>query len=324
MNRPLLRVLAYHRVLEPAPGAPHDSVVSATPGDFARQMRHLAESYDVVSASEVLDAVRGRWRLPDRAVLVTFDDAYRDFAETAWPIMRRYGLPATVFVPTGFPDRPEREFWWDRLHRAFASTSRRSLEWAPLGSLPLGTPEDRRASLRRVQSHLKGAAHDAAMRGVERLCVELGGAPPAGGSVLGWDELRELARDGVALGAHTRSHPALSRLPPGEMRDEVLGSRDDLRREIGEVLPIFAYPFGAYDDRVVEAVREAGFELAVTCLDGRNRLGSTDPLRLHRTNVTRRTSPFVFRLRLLGPVSYLDAWRHRGERPGRDDAARRN
>lgn len=321
MSAGLLRVLTYHRVMEAQSGVPASSVVSATPAVFARQMRHLAERYRVVSAVELLDAVRRRRPLPGRAVLITFDDAYRDVGDTAWPILRRHRLPAIVFVPTAFPDRPDRQFWWDRLHHAFNATTRRTLKWEPLGLLALDTPAARRMAIGRVNAYLKSTSHAQAMEGVEWLCAQLGEAEEEGGSVLSWSELRELARDGMSLGAHTRTHPALSRLPLSQMRAEILGSREDLRREIGDVPPIFAYPFGDHDAAVVAAVRDAGFEVALTCLDGQNSIGSADPLRLRRTNISRRTSPFLFRLRLLTPVSYLDSWRHHPAGRGRSDAA---
>ena len=319
MSDSTLRVLTYHRVLDPAdPSAPRPAGVSATPAVFDAQMRHLAERYRVLSADEVLDASRAGRPLPARAVLVTFDDGYWDFGAIAWPILRRYRLPATVFVPTAYPDRPELEFWWDRLDRLVRSTPRAALELAPpLGRLALGTtPEARQAALRAVEAHLKAIPHEDAMRLVEDVCAQLGGGGPsaAAARVMGWAELRELARDGVTLAPHTRTHPALSRLPVEGVRAEVRGSRDDLRREIGVAPPVFAYPFGAHDERVVRVLREEGFELALTCIDGHNRLASTDPLRLRRTNITTRTSPLVFRARLHPLGAYVDRWRHRRER----------
>ena len=103
MSEPVLRVLTYHRIVDPASGERcNPSLLSATPTGFETQMRHLARRYRVVGADEVAAAYRRERRLPDRAVLVTFDDAYRDVGEVAWPIMRALGLPATVFVPTAF------------------------------------------------------------------------------------------------------------------------------------------------------------------------------------------------------------------------------
>jgi peptidoglycan/xylan/chitin deacetylase (PgdA/CDA1 family) len=311
----MLRVLTYHRVRDPAAAADlNPSLFSATAADFERHVRCLAKSYRVVSAVEVLEAFRGGAPLPPRSVLVTFDDGYRDFTEIAWPILRRYQMPVVVFVPTSYPDNPAIEFWWDRLDRVLRRTRRTVLEHPPIGHLALGTPAERDLTRRALQRHLKTIPHAEAMETVERVCEQLvsgvDGAPRAS-PVLGWDELRKIAGEGVTIAAHTRTHPALTRLPPDDARREIRGSREDLLRELGAVAPIFSYPFGLHDDRVVGIVREEGFEAAVTCIDGQNSAATADPLRLRRTNITRRTSPWIFRLRLLRPVSALDRWRHR-------------
>lgn len=311
----MLRILTYHRVLDSANGAGvNPSLVSAVPRVFDQQMRHLAKNYRVLSLEEVLAAQRGIRPLPKRAALVTFDDAYRDFSEIAWPILRRYRLPAVVFVSTAYPDQPDREFWWDRLFRAFHSSPRVSLQHHTLGRLAFGTYDACHATLRRVQNDLKTLPHAQAMQIIDYLCDELddGSERTHVSGVLRWDELRELAAEGVTVAAHTQTHPALTQLPLEEVRQEIRGSRRDLQRELGTVPPIFSFPFGLHNDRVIEVVREEGFELAVTCRDGHNKIPATHPLRLRRTNITRRSSSFVFRLRLLRAVSYADRWRHRG------------
>jgi peptidoglycan/xylan/chitin deacetylase (PgdA/CDA1 family) len=312
---PVLRVLTYHRVLDPAAAAGwNPSPVSATPGGFEAQVRHLARSYRPVSANEVIDALWDGPALPARAVLVTFDDAYRDFGEVAWPILRRHGVPAVLCVPTAYPDHPEREFWWDRLWRAFAGARRPSVR-TPLGTLPLG-PASLRATARAVQAAVRALPPDEAREWVDRMCDETGYREPPRGHVLGWDELRELDREGVALAAHTRTHPALTRLPPDEARAEIRGSRDDLERETGRAPQVFAYPYGDHDDAVAGLVRDENFAMALTCLDGHNDLAATDPMRLCRTNVTLRTTPLLFRIRLFRLAAYADRWRHRPRNPG--------
>ncbi|NUQ66102.1 MAG: polysaccharide deacetylase family protein [Pirellulales bacterium] len=303
----LLRVLTYHRV--DLPGARPElrpNVLSATPRAFEEQMRHLAGRCHVVSLSEVLAACRGATALPPRSVLITFDDAYRDFAEHAWPILRKYGLPAVLFVPTGFPDRPDRSFWWDRLHQAFWATDRRDAVNTPLGRMPLTTPWRRRRAARRINDYIKTLPHRDGMDLVERLCRELD-APPSQGHVLGWEELRRLAREGLALGAHTRNHSIMHRVSTDEARAEAAGSLEDLKREVGPVDPVFAYPAGGVDDEVVRILGEEGFRVAFTTAAGINDLDRADPLRLCRLNVSRQTTLPLLRARLL-----RDARRHAG------------
>jgi peptidoglycan/xylan/chitin deacetylase (PgdA/CDA1 family) len=127
--------------------------------------------------------------------------------------------------------------------------------------------------------------------------------------VLSWDELRELNRDGVTVAPHTQTHPSLTRVPLDQARAEICGSRDDLARELGSVPAIFSYPFGDYDNAVVELVREAGFEVAVTCESGYSRIRATDPLRLRRVNITLRTTPLLFRVRVMRYGCHLDRLR---------------
>ena len=117
-----LRVLTYHRVDEPTRRPWLDpGLISATPRDFDKQMAYLARHYKVVTTQDILEAVKSRnyMNIPPRAVMVTFDDGYADFEEQAWPILKRYKIPATLFVPTAYPDHPEFTFWWDDLIMPF-------------------------------------------------------------------------------------------------------------------------------------------------------------------------------------------------------------
>lgn len=307
----MLRALTYHRVTAVSGDTPlNPRLISATPEVFDLQMQYLARHYRVVSIEEVLEALEQPKRLPKRAVLLTFDDAYVDFLP-AWDILKKYRHPATLFVPTAFPAEPAKGFWWDRLFRSFVSTAKLAIEVKPLGILRLDTAECRRTSLRLVQDHIKKIPHAEAMVLVDQVCEDLGQASNGLRCVLDWDDLRRLAKEGVALGAHTRNHPVLTKVTPEEAREEVLGSQQDLKREIGYCFPIFCYPAGAHDDSTVEMLRQEGFKLAFTTCDGFNELGTTDPLRLCRINITPRTSLSIFRIRLLRVGAHLDRWRHR-------------
>jgi len=314
----ILRILGYHRITDPdrTPRL-EPSLVSATPKVFRRQMLHLLRRYEVVSLEEVLTAFRGGRPLPRRSVLLTFDDAYRDFKEEAWPILRELGLPATLFVPTAYPGRPDRAFWWDRLHRILGGDGPEPrIEPSPLGGEGLRSlPPDTRSDIAGVRGLMKRLSHEEVEDVLEELTRSLPSATMSADSpaVLDWDELRELAEDGVALGAHTRWHPALTRTSEDRIREELSASLADLREEIGEVPAVVSYPYGFHNDRVVRIAEEEGFELGFTCLDGLNQVGETNPLRLYRTVVTRKTTPLVFRIRMLPWFAAVDRWRHRAE-----------
>lgn len=313
-NTELLRVLTYHRVAEPA-NTPllNPRMVSAEPKSFASQLKILVDNYQVVSMEQVLERIVIGTPLPARSVLITFDDAYTDFQDVAWPILRSYRLPVTLFVPTGFPDAPALGFWWDRLYATFIQTSERQIRVDPLGDLTLSGGKERLASLLRLQNYVKTLNHDQALGLIDTVCKKLGGSQSKGASVLTWDQLRALSREGVILGAHTRTHPILTQIALTQARDEIRGSYDDLKRATGDALPIFAYPNGDHNDEIIALLKDEGFKLAFTTLDGFNHMRNIDPFRLHRVNITRKTSPLVFRFRLMQWFAYIERWRHQGK-----------
>jgi peptidoglycan/xylan/chitin deacetylase (PgdA/CDA1 family) len=105
-------------------------------------------------------------------------------------------------------------------------------------------------------------------------------APPP---MLDWPGVHELRADGlVDIGAHTRTHPALTRLSDDAVRHEIAGSRAELAVQLGEAPTTFAYPAGLYGERERRLVDEAGFTSAVTVRAGVN-AAEADPLELART-----------------------------------------
>ncbi len=293
----LLRVLTYHRVGNPERASGVYPRIMVPAREFEQQMRYVAANYNVVDMSDLLRYDEDGTPLPPRALLITFDDAYLDFAEIAWPILQRLGLPATLFVPTAFPDHPENVFWWDRLYHALSLADSEREAHSPLGSFPLRTTAQREQAFSRLRDYVKTLPHEQAMQQVEQICQALG-TPPPPASVLSWQALRRLAQEGVTLGAHTRTHPLMTRVSPDVMRQEALDSLHDLQRETGAALPIFAYPSGGANAEAVAVLQQAGFRLAFLTGHGINDLKTADRLRMRRINVGHNTSLPVLRLQM--------------------------
>ncbi len=293
----VLGVLTYHRVNDPSSVRGHPGLVSATPDQFAEQMAFLARTYSPIGLDDLLETQRGVRRLPRRAVHVTFDDAYRDFADHAVPVLRRLGVPATLFVPTAYPGRPERAFWWDWLHEAVTAAPAGARLPAPWDAAPLDGAESRLVVLRDLREALKARPHAELEAAVTSIATELGVPAPAG-QVLSWDELRAVAGDGITLAPHSRTHPLLDRVDGDRLADELSGSLADLEREVGQAPPALAYPSGSSSAAVVAAARAAGYELGFTTRRGLNRIGRTDWLRLRRINVGRSASVNLLRVQL--------------------------
>jgi peptidoglycan/xylan/chitin deacetylase (PgdA/CDA1 family) len=310
-----LRVLVYHRVFDthaPGHGDPH--LWSATPAAFAAQMAFIARYFAPVTAWQVADALRGRAALPRRAILVTFDDGYRDFL-TAWPIMKRFGVPALLFVPTAFPGTPRR-FWWDELHEGVTTTRAPYLEVPGLPVMSLRTTQERWHAVRHLNRVVKGLHERERASIMGELRRQLGTADAPRAEVVSWPELRALAAEGLAVGAHTMTHPAMTALTADELRDELEGAHAHLEREVERIAPFFAYPYGRPDDRAVPVLRALGYAGAFISLVGRNRLGRRDPFLLYRQSVDRHHSVPALAASLTGIYATMrEAWRSVRGRP---------
>ena len=119
---------------------------------------------------------------------------------------------------------------------------------------------------------------------VNTACVG-GVAPWADGRPLAsWDELRELAAAGAAIGSHARTHGRLVHSSPELLDEELAGSLRELQTQVPSAIPVLAYPHGNHDERVRAATIRAGYRAAFTTETGRNGAG-TDPYCLRRVGV---------------------------------------
>jgi peptidoglycan/xylan/chitin deacetylase (PgdA/CDA1 family) len=104
------------------------------------------------------------------------------------------------------------------------------------------------------------------------------------------DQIRELDRAGMDVGDHTAHHVDLRLLTPAELRTETAGSRQVLDHVLGHPVFFFAYPFGYYNDAVINAIHAAGFSMAYTTAGG-DAESTSAPLTMPRLHVGRSETP---------------------------------
>jgi len=258
-----VRIIMYHRF------PPHS--------ELEAQCEHLKKHYRPLSLTEVSESLARRKPPPPGAVVITVDDGYRDLLVSAWPILKAWSIPALVYVTTDLPDR-HTWLWTDQLQHFLVQQGDKAAATTIVDRLKRVPDEQRRAYLASLPS--------------------LRASPPPEYASLTWDEIRALAMEGVEFGAHTCTHPILSRLPNRDrMREEIAGSKARLEDELRTPVLHFCYPNGTpddYNDEVVSVVRESGFRTAVTAVRGINFRGA-DPLLLRRLHQepTRRLSAFA-------------------------------
>jgi peptidoglycan/xylan/chitin deacetylase (PgdA/CDA1 family) len=269
-------ILALRHVRPPRPDRfQPNRLLEVTPQFFARMVRRLRRSrLDLISLDEMhRRLVEGDFKR--RFLCLTFDDGYRDLRQWAYPILKEGGVPFAIYVPTSFPDRLG-ELWWLVLEAVIARNNRVGLIIAGRDrTFDCGTVAEKQALYDELYWWLRSRATETEMRGIVRslaayyhvdiaaFCEEL---------CMSWPELAELASDPlVTIGAHTVTHPALSRLSQDAARSEMELSRSVIEAALAVRPAHFSYPYGDRNSagkREFEIAAEIGFKTAVTARPG--------------------------------------------------------
>jgi len=264
---------------------------------FAEQLRYLTGRYNVVPLAQIAESINRREPPPGLAA-ITIDDGYRDAYEIAYPLLRRYGAPATLFVPADFIDR--RVWLWPDKTR-FLTGQAVSQQFTAIVNehmlqIELNGAASRRQASNRINSALKQLPDEAKEEMIERFARALGletpKSPPAEFGPIAWDEAREMQANGIEIGSHTMTHPVLTRIGDERLRQELHQSRSRLEEVLRRRVEQFCYPNGDYDERVQREVARAGYRIAVTTVSGLNKRGD-DPLTLRRIHTERDLAHFA-------------------------------
>src|ERR1035437_413527 len=280
-SEPSARILYYHRVNDD--NDPFFPAISTAL--FEEQMRFVSRYYRVVSLAELLDRLDGGSAEP--VVAVTFDDGYRDNCLKAFPILERYGLPATIFLTTGSMDSGE-PLWFEQMALGFKRSTR---EWI---DLELGTPQryrmrtqaERLDAIGRVFARLRNLPDLERRQGLAQILNQLAFRDEGErkNKMLTWEQVRIMQKRRIDFGGHTVTHPFLSRMPGEQVSWEVSECKRRMEEELQLPVSHFAYPNGREEDFGAwnkDLIRRAGYRAAVTTMWGVN-YGSTDPMELRR------------------------------------------
>lgn len=264
-NRRALTVVMFHRVLDDSdprwPSCDPDYTLDA--GLLERCLDFFGRHYNIVSSEDVLAARRDGSPLPDRALLITFDDGWADNHAHALPRLRAAGMPALLFTVADVVDR-DAPFFQEQLIAGFRlgriQVPALAAALADAGHPLPRPPADSLDDLRRVIAALEALSTDARARVLAPFADAMGDGMR---QMVTRDELRELAAGGVAIGVHGKSHVPMTRAD--DLDAELAEARSIVGDHLGAAAPAtLSYPHGRYDDAVLARTRDAGYELAFT------------------------------------------------------------
>jgi peptidoglycan/xylan/chitin deacetylase (PgdA/CDA1 family) len=274
-------ILTYHRLSEREDG------VRISARAFSEQLEYLSAHYTLVPLSQMTMRLTGSQPIPSRMAAITIDDGYQDAYDIAFPLLRKYRAPATVFVVSDFV---EGRIWlWTDKARYLTERATVGQQTVTIANhsveIDLSRTTTRVAAARKINAALKTLPEEARDAALARLAGELNvplpEQPPAEFGSIRWEQAREMAANGVEIGSHTATHPILPRLSDERLRQEMRQSKDHIETELRRKVETFCYPNGDSDSRVRREIERAGYGCAVTTDAGWNDEQS-DPLALRR------------------------------------------
>jgi peptidoglycan/xylan/chitin deacetylase (PgdA/CDA1 family) len=276
-------ILTYHRIIpRHEAGDALQAGMYVSPETLEMHVQFLLKYFRVVSVFELSNTIRNEPNNSNHKPLcvLTFDDGWRDFYEYAFAVLRKFGVPATVFLPTDFIQTGT-WFWTDRLGYLFYQRTkaggRNEIEDHP--SHPLvsrllclkGSLESRmEQAIEILKAYRTEEIENILSELSERWNVDQN---PPGRAFLSWDEVREMRQSGlVSYGSHTATHRILTMLTKEEIREELIKSKEKLIAEkaVGKEYVPLCYPNGNYNEDIAAMAEEAGYALAVTTESGWN------------------------------------------------------
>jgi peptidoglycan/xylan/chitin deacetylase (PgdA/CDA1 family) len=276
-------VLMYHRICEPSID-PWELAIS--PDNFEQQLELLQKHYVVCSIPEIIDNLE-KGKVKTNCFALTFDDGYRDNFQNAKPLLEKYNIPATFFIPTGNLLN-EKAFWWDRLQEAILKTpelpetidinfsdrkfsfflgeesmlnkdiEKMHFQWV----VPADPPTMRSQLfhvLWKILQPLPPEQIESQLTIIEAWAGKENALLNVQSEIMNANDVRALAGNNLfSIGLHTANHIALDNHSEEIQRQEILDNQVDLNQMIDQTSQVIAYPYGEYDSVTIKVAKGLG------------------------------------------------------------------
>ena len=294
-----LGILRYHAICGPEGYAYAEPSICISPAAFECHIRYLASNYRVLPLPEAVAVLRSGKTLPPNAVAITFDDGYADNLPAA-RILAQHGLTGTFFLTAGCIGG-EQPFWLSEVRELIMALTPQQLRLTVAGNTlewPLRTVQEQVTALDRVTRLCK--SHPIPVR--ERLREQIRALMPTTrpkSVMLTWEDVTEMQRLGMTIGAHTLTHANLPSAGLEDATKEIVGSKETIERALCTPVTMFAYPNGGaeryFTPELQRVVATTGFSAAVSSRNGFAQQGS-DLYALERIRVDERLEDLLFAL----------------------------
>lgn len=297
-------VLMYHRILK------HDLVPGTYPETFAKQMDYVKKNFNVLNMSQLMASLQNG-NVPDRALVLTFDDGHYDFYANAWPIIKSHGLTATLFVTTQFIDE-KTWLWPDLLKYILMKAEPGQFKIDDLGLFDLDADCLLKTWNRLADLCLTMSAEDRQQfieNLADKLNIVIPQSPQLPFAPTTWSQLADMVAEGLDIGSHSLSHPILSRVAPDRLTSELKGSKARIEEMLNIEVTGICYPNGMPADISTNVQDEARkiYDYGVVAYP--KKFNSNDLMRIGRIGATNDTANFRIKTSSLSRAENIGEYR---------------
>ena len=306
MNRKKIVILMYHGVTKDARS---DCWWQLSVAKFKWQVEYMKENYSILSLKDLLHRLKNQEELPNNTAVITFDDGYENNYSVAYPILKQFGMPATIFLTTDFIGT-DNLTWPDQLFMLFQGLSVESLD---LRSVGFDVYDLRSASkhnsLERLSEQLKECPPKKRLETMALIKKELNRSGAVefkrpDFALLSWEKIAIMSKEGlIDWGAHTCTHEILSNLEEDDLRNEIVNSCKKVF-ELNEQM-FFAYPNGReqdFDQRAIRVLKGINAACGLSTIAGLNTT-KEDIFRLKRVSIGNDLTEDYFKLLCSGVIT---------------------
>jgi peptidoglycan/xylan/chitin deacetylase (PgdA/CDA1 family) len=257
-----------------------------------KELPYLMRNYQILTIDEVIRHLKSGVGFRKPSVAITFDDGYLDNYTLAYPVLKKHGVPATVYLSTGLIGTSQR-IWTDQIEFMLLETRKNQFSVPRLlgeKELRIKTKKEKEQVSNGITEALKKRP-DAERTEIMRQLFESLEINDNHGKnceervMLNWDEVQKMAKNGITIGSHSHTHPILSRMPIQKGKEEIFESKKIIEENLGIKVKHFAFPNGKEEDfneELRDYCRDIGFESVASVIYGTNNASKGDPLNLKR------------------------------------------
>jgi peptidoglycan/xylan/chitin deacetylase (PgdA/CDA1 family) len=297
-------VLRYHSIINPQENYYASPSIGISPSAFEAQIRYFAKNFNIISLDDVFDCIKMNTEFPAKAIVLTFDDGYRD-NYFAYRILKKFDVQATFYVCAACLDGTE-ILWLYEIHYLINNTLKTQIHINKRGQKHKFSTKNRIEKAKVIREIIKIIkSNDLCTREDIRkqLKTQINDVEDLEDKykkvMLTWQQVKEMSADGMDIGGHTMTHLNLPNAKEADAFTEINNCKRTIEEHIQKPVKHFSYPNGGkyeyYNETVVNMVKQAGFSTASTSENGLVYPGSS-LYKLKRIRVTEKIAEILFQI----------------------------